>query len=125
MVKALKIIGVSFGVIVLILFVVEYSNISGMCANTIITSSSSPNNKWKVVLFERNCGATTGFSSQISLLKPDEELSNEAGNIYIAEGYPEGYNLKWESDTSVLIKGSNSKSNKKLFQLNGIKFGYE
>lgn len=125
MAKALKVIGVTFSVIILVLFVVGYYTFSGMCANTIITSSTSPNKKWKVVVFERNCGATTGFSSQISLLKSNEELSNDAGNIYIAEGYPDGYNLKWESDSLVIIKGSNSKSNKKISQLNGVKFDYE
>jgi hypothetical protein len=124
-VKAFKVIGISLVVIVLLMFGAGYYFVSSMCANTVVTSSTSPNGKWKVVLFERNCGATTGFSSQISLMKLDEELSNEAGNIYIAEGYPKGYTLNWKSDVSVKIDGASANSNKKVTQLNGIQFSYE
>lgn len=123
--KAFKIIGISLGVFIILLFGAGYYFVSGMCANTVITSSTSPNGKWKVVLFERNCGATTAFSSQISLLESDEELTNEAGNIYIAEGYPKGYTLNWESNASVNIGGTSATSNKKVTQFNDIQFSYE
>ena len=123
--KAFKVVSISLGVIALILFGAGYFFVSGMCANTVITSRTSPNGKWKIVLFERNCGATTGFSTQISLMESSEKLSNKEGNIYIAEGYPKGYTLKWESDTFVKISGAIAGSNKKLTQLNGIQFGYE
>ena len=96
MATVLKFIGILFGAFVVFLFVAGYFFVSGMCANTVITSSTSPNEKLKVVLFERSCGATTGFSSQISLLESGEDLSNEPGNIYIAEGYPDGYTLIWD-----------------------------
>jgi hypothetical protein len=125
MTRAIKIIGISFGLILLLLFGVGYFLFSDMCANTIVNASTSPNGKWKVVLFERNCGATTGFSSQISLIKADAELNNEAGNIYIADGYPKGYTLKWESDTTVKLSGAYSKNYKKETQLNGVQFSYE
>ncbi len=123
--KAFKVIGISLGVIVLLLVGAGYYFVSGMCANTVITSSTSPNDKWKVVLFERNCGATTAFSSQISLLESGEELTNEAGNIYIAEDYPKGYTLNWESDASIKIGGTKASSYKKVKQFNGIQFSYE
>jgi len=125
MARALKIIGISFGVVLLLLFGVGYFLFSDMCVNTIVNASTSPNGKWKVVLFERNCGATTGFSSQISLIKADKELNNGAGNIYIADGYPKDYTLKWESDTTVKIGGAYSKNYKKETQFYGVQFSYE
>ncbi len=77
------------------------------------------------MLFERNCGATTGFSSQISLIKADKVLNNEAGTIYIVDGYPKGYTLKWESDTTVIIGGAYSKNYKEETLFNGVQFSYE
>jgi len=123
--QALKIIGISLGVIVVAVLGIGYYFFSNMCANTKVASSESPNGKWKVVLFERNCGATTGFSSQISLMASNKELSNKSGNIYIAEGYPEGYTISWESDTSVLISGVKGKTYKQEAGVNGIQFSYE
>lgn len=38
----------------------------------------------KAVLFSRDCGATTGFSSQISILRVDETLSG-SGNAFSAD----------------------------------------
>jgi hypothetical protein len=35
-------------------------------------------------MFQRDCGATTGFSTQISILSPDEEPTG-AGNTYRAD----------------------------------------
>jgi hypothetical protein len=102
-----------------------YFLFTGMCKNTIISSNISSNKKWKLVLFERNCGATTGFSTQVSLLKVDKELGNESGNIYIAEGYPKRYTLMWNSDTTATISGTSGANFKKETRVNGIQFKYE
>jgi hypothetical protein len=46
----------------------------------------SPDGEWKVVVFERDCGATTGFSTQASLLGWNERLpENDGGNLFIAD----------------------------------------
>jgi len=38
-----------------------------------------------IVVFQRDCGATTGFSTQISMMKRDEKLPNKSGNLFIAD----------------------------------------
>lgn len=48
--------------------------------------TASPTGKWKAVVFERNCGATTGFVTHASVLRADERLPNEVGNVLIADG---------------------------------------
>jgi hypothetical protein len=123
--KALKVIGISLGVVILALVGSGYYFLSNVCANTMVVSSGSPSGKWKVVLFERKCGATTGFSSQISLIDAREKLKNKSGNIYIAEGYPEGYALTWTSDNSVLIRGVKGRISKQEAELSGVQFSYE
>jgi len=123
--KILKILGISLGVIIIGIIGFRYYALSDLCANTLITSSLSPDGKWSVVFFERNCGATTGFSSQVSLIQADEELENDAGNIYIAEGYPENYKIQWTSNTSVTVSGAKGHASLKEGMLNGVQFTYE
>jgi hypothetical protein len=38
------------------------------------------------VVFERDCGATTDFSFQVSILPNREVLHNGGGNVFIADG---------------------------------------
>lgn len=57
----------------------------GLCRNTPIQTAMSPDGTRQAILFARNCGATTGVSSQVSLLRADERLPNEPGNLFVAD----------------------------------------
>jgi hypothetical protein len=54
-----------------------------MCGNQIVEEVQSPNNKFKAVIFTRDCGATTGYSTQLSILEMTDQLENETGNTFI------------------------------------------
>lgn len=56
-----------------------------MCRNEILAESLSPDRTKKLVVFQRSCGATTGFSTQASLLSPDAKLPDEIANVFIAD----------------------------------------
>ena len=60
-------------------------NLAGDCENTIVSRSSNPSATKQAVLFERSCGATTGFSTQISIM-PIGEDPQEGGNVFVADG---------------------------------------
>jgi hypothetical protein len=60
------------------------SSLETPCDNTVISELPSPDGSRKAVLFERSCGATTGFSSQVSILKPHETAST-SGNALIVD----------------------------------------
>lgn len=88
-------------------------SVSGECRNESVSELNAPGNAVKFVVFQRNCGVTTGFSTQVSLLKVGETLKNEVGNIFIADtnhgrapsgvgGGPE-VRIKWVSDTHLQI----------------------
>jgi len=109
----------------ILIVVIGYFVLSDLCENEIISLSTSPNGNWKVVLFERSCGATTGYTSQISLVKAAEQLPNEAGNIYVESGYPGGYQIEWVSDNKVNIRGVKGKWSLKLSYFKGVQFSYE
>jgi len=61
------------------------SGCADACQNTILSSTASPDGERHAVLFMRDCGATTDFSTQASILR-DEALPTGAGNLFIADG---------------------------------------
>ncbi len=123
--KTLKVFSVITIFIVLIIGVVVTYLFPDLCDNEIIKITTSPDNKYKLILFERNCGATTGFSTQISILKIGNNLEIQPGNIYIAKGYPSNYSISWKSNNSVYISGAKSEAFKKEIKINNIDILYE
>ncbi|WP_049723364.1 hypothetical protein [Gilvimarinus polysaccharolyticus] len=76
-----------------------------MCGNYVHKEYLSPSNSHKAVIFQRDCGATAGFSTQISIIGAREDLSNSKGNIYIIDGHPDEVapTLKWLSESILSI----------------------
>ncbi|GAB3368001.1 MULTISPECIES: hypothetical protein [Giesbergeria] len=85
-----------------------------MCSNVVLAEYLSPNNKLKVVTFQRDCGATTGFSTQVLIISSADALENESGNTFIADtnhdaapigqgGGPE-VQINWLSDLRLQIQ---------------------
>ncbi len=58
---------------------------SDMCNNELRKEVPIAKSGKRVVVFERDCGATTGFSTQLSILDRDESLGSSSGNIFIAD----------------------------------------
>ena len=56
-----------------------------MCGNRVIDTIGLSGIDMRVVVFRRDCGATTGFSTQVSLLESGEALENESGNLFSAD----------------------------------------
>ena len=56
-----------------------------LCGNTPIVEEPAPGGKFRAVVFERDCGATTGFSTNISIIPARSPLPNEQGNVFRAD----------------------------------------
>ena len=104
---------VAVGALVLLAYALS-SAFDDMCGNAMIAEYPSPNGKLKAVVFERNCGATTGFSTQVSVLQSTDPLENEGGNVFAADtdrgrapsgegGGPE-IKFRWLSDTNAELR---------------------
>ena len=89
------------------------SGCSDACQNSTISTATAPSGDLKAVLFQRDCGSTTGFSSQVSVTEPDEAPSG-GGNAFIADtdhgiaktaswGGP-WVELRWVSAQELLIR---------------------
>jgi hypothetical protein len=59
-------------------------NLAGDCGNDLVKEVRSPDGQMNAVVFQRDCGATTGFSTQVSLLSSNKSLPNESGNLFVA-----------------------------------------
>ena len=57
---------------------------SDVCRNTPHQIVDSTDGTSRVVLFDRDCGATTGFTTQVSLVDLDEQASGK-GNVFVAD----------------------------------------
>jgi hypothetical protein len=99
--------------------------VGGLCGNTVVEEAVSPSGMKRAILFERSCGATTGFSSQLSILAAKANFPNDGGNAFVAEGYPEGYELRWLDDSTLQVIGVKGRVFKRESQVSGISVRYE
>lgn len=77
---------------------------SGLCDNKVISESVSPDGYLKAVVFSRDCGATTGYSTQVSIIKNIDSLPNEVGNVFVNSEKEHGrVSVTWSQDGRLLI----------------------
>ena len=56
-----------------------------LCENRQLAEYPSPDGAQKIVVFERNCGATTAFSTQASLVAANSRGVSGGGNVFVAD----------------------------------------
>lgn len=71
------------------------------CTNEVEQELLSPDGTKKVVIFLRNCGATTGYNTQASILESDEDLPNDSGTAFIIDSG--SATVSWKSDNELLV----------------------
>ena len=109
--SAAKVLGAIFLILILVIGGCGFflsSLFGGMCGNEIFQEVYSPDNEYKAVVFQRDCGATIGFSTQISILKASAKLPDESGNIFVMDEHPDWTEVKinWETNRLVSITHS-------------------
>ena len=113
--RLLKWIGIVTGFLLLILLlVVSYLWLmfdKDICTNTIFNEVVSPKGTYKAVVFERSCGAKTGYSTQVSVLVGSSmALPNQPGNTITFGGQDVPVSITWISENKVAISGPGSKA---------------
>ena len=85
------------------------ASLAGDCSNQIRREVSSPNGKMKAVVFQRDCGATVGFNTQVSVLPSRAKLPDDGGNVFVAaRGHGNGtsgpyVSVSWTNDGELLV----------------------
>src|SRR5574344_2251580 len=95
-----------------------------MCGNEISQTVSSPSGSLKAVVFNRNCGATTGFNTQVSGLSAADTRQNDSGNTLILDGSGP-LQVQWHSDSALQLSGlSTAKVFKQGRSIAGVSVSY-
>ncbi|CAH2716551.1 hypothetical protein BACCIP111895_03738 [Neobacillus rhizosphaerae] len=96
--------------------------IGGACGNNILEKVSSPSGDQVAYVFVRDCGATTGYSPQLSILNKDENLENEGGNTFRSNN---SFSIEWLYEKNLkVIYDKSSKTYEMDKRVNGIKIKY-
>ena len=92
---------------------VAFTDCGPMCANRLVREYPSPNGQTKLTVFERDCGATTDFSTQASVLPAKARLRNDPGNVLVidsnhgavpqGEGGGPALGVRWISDVQLVL----------------------
>jgi hypothetical protein len=74
------------------------------CENQISQTVVSPSGNLKAVVFSRNCGATTGFNRQVSVIPATAALPDDGGNALILDGSAP-LQVQWRADSALYLTG--------------------
>ena len=75
------------------------------CMNEVLDRVISPDKKQAAVVFSRSCGATTGFSYQVSIV-PIGEGPKGSGNVLIADqvtSYSDRLKPAWQGNKAISV----------------------
>jgi hypothetical protein len=80
------------------------SGCSPLCENEIVHLAQSPSGARTAVVFNRNCGATTGFNTQVSILPSADAASENSGNVLALDDQVP-LQIHWTSESQLSIAG--------------------
>ena len=107
-----------------VLSVLVLSSACGMCDNDPLHAEMSPDGTYVAIAFLRDCGATTGFSTEVSVVEAPGKLPNQPGDIF-AVGGKHPARVHWESDSKLIIEiPRGGEVFKKVGELRGITIEY-
>ncbi|HAB17917.1 MAG TPA: hypothetical protein PLX89_19160 [Verrucomicrobiota bacterium] len=71
------------------------------CVNEVSEVLESPDGTKKIVVFSRNCGATTGFNTQASIIETKQKLPDAGGNAFVVDKGTA--KVSWKKDGGVAV----------------------
>lgn len=93
-----------------------------MCGNDIKQKIFSPSDEKVAYVFERSCGATTGFSPQLSILDKDDDFQNESGNTFRSD---KDFSIEWIDEKNLkVIYDKSSETSEMDKKVNGVRIEY-
>ena len=104
-----------------------------MCGTTLGAETLSPDGRHKAVIYEFSCGAMDPFTTQVSILKTDEEIPFSGGHVFgSSRGNRRGLwngpyaELEWVSSSHLVVRYiSDTSVQVKNELVNGVQISYE
>ena len=73
------------------------------CSDKVVAESLSPDRTLAATWFVRDCGATTEFSTMVSVHRPDITFRDDAGIVFVAKGRG-SLKLEWTGPRGLKIE---------------------
>ncbi len=111
--KTLRILGIIIGIILLLciggVVLLNYTT-RNLCSNQVFQQIPSPDKAYNAVVFQRSCGQTAGFSTEVSILPAGTALSNSvSGNVMDIDGaMATALKVEWTGERALSITYSSS-----------------
>jgi hypothetical protein len=71
--------------VIFLCFSLPFLSCDSGCANEMLEAVKSPDGNLQAVIFRRDCGATTDYSTQVSIISANTKLPNKSGNVFVAD----------------------------------------
>jgi hypothetical protein len=91
-------------VLVALLAVLALGACGELCKNEIVQTLRSPDGRFDAVVFTRSCAATSGYSTQLSVLAAETVLPDGEGNTLVVRGDPRIV-VRWETRRRLRVTG--------------------
>jgi hypothetical protein len=99
-------------------------SILGNCVDNIKYESVSPDRRFVATVFERSCGATTGFSTQVNIRESSQSFDSKSKGSILVTGGRNAIYLSWIDKSHLSVSLLNVEIFKKEEMWNGISITY-
>jgi len=100
-------------------------NFLGPCRVEVFKEASNPKGDLHAVVFVKNCGATSDYSTNVSILPATiAPTDTDVGNVYIAKGTPGQLSPSWKNDNTLRIEGHQAEVYRQEREFGGIAVSY-
>ena len=97
--------------------------VGSLCANSVTERVSAPDGKHDAVVFTRDCGATTGFSTQIAIVNAKADVPNDAGNVFVAPD-ESVVRIAWAGPDTLIVQHAVPRPNLAVSEVEGVTVRY-
>jgi hypothetical protein len=95
-----------------------------LCKNEHVQTLRSPDGRFDAVVFTRSCSATSGYKTQLSIVRADAGLPEAEGNALVARGDPRIV-VRWETRRRLRVTGLGDAATKlKLTRVGDVEVRY-
>ena len=95
-----------------------------LCKNELVQTLRSPDGRFDAVVFTRSCAASTGYTTQLSIVRAGTGLADEEGNALVVRGDPRIV-VRWETRRRLRVTGLDDANTKlKLARVGDVEVVY-